>query len=534
MRWKGKLSIVTVGPFLLAVIVSILAILTIVNSKKHISQELSQTETNINTIILAQKATQAFEEALASLVSASNSDNAKKFSVVAIKSLADLEETSTRAIEAAHLEDASALNQAISEIRPLLISTIKSVRSNNLSNAVANYKLILPLLNNIKSYQINMLIEAQQALGVALKSNANQATDNVLKILGLIGVGAVMCVASIFLLSNLLIRPLKYLQDCMDKMSEGNLNIDKSRFANYQDELGVALSGLHITSQKLKQMCIAMMNKSEMLKSNSENMHSITTVMHGTFENLQSVVKHIETYTQLLKEDSGSITEMLNEISYSSSDNRDRATQASQTISSCVSSYSGLNQNIKQTAAQALELISAAKEIGAMTHTIRELSEQTNLLALNAAIEAARAGEQGRGFAVVADEVRTLAQKSADAVKNIESITSNVNTKITQTVETLEGFVVQSDRSTNELHETEEKINHTAEAATYVAKTVGDINSLVGNQIRSLEEIVNSMEALNRSVQESAHHIDDAYQISGNVNSAADDLNKTVTEFNYS
>ncbi|MFQ5642687.1 MAG: methyl-accepting chemotaxis protein [Thiogranum sp.] len=152
-----------------------------------------------------------------------------------------------------------------------------------------------------------------------------------------------------------------------------------------------------------------------------------------------------------------------------------------------------LVSRVEQAAGVIRELESNSKGIGAVVDVIKGIAEQTNLLALNAAIEAARAGEQGRGFAVVADEVRTLASRTQDSTLEIQQMIEQLQGKANEAALEMDGACAQGQTGG-------ELVEKAAESLAAVAGSVGNINDMNTHIATATEEQSAVAEEINRNI----------------------------------
>ncbi|WP_419787736.1 methyl-accepting chemotaxis protein [Pseudodesulfovibrio sp.] len=176
-------------------------------------------------------------------------------------------------------------------------------------------------------------------------------------------------------------------------------------------------------------------------------------------------------------------------------------------VSKAVSAINEVSQSAATLGREVEELDARAEEIGRIINVINDIADQTNLLALNAAIEAARAGEAGRGFAVVADEVRKLAEKTVAATKEVEQAVGTIQDR--------------SGHAMNSMRKTEERVDESTSLSNQAGEALQLIMQEIGDMVRRVEQIATAAEEQSASAEEIKHSIGDIADIAGDADEAA-------------
>ena len=191
--------------------------------------------------------------------------------------------------------------------------------------------------------------------------------------------------------------------------------------------------------------------------------------------------------------------------SQNSSDAIETAKQASETalrggetVADTISKVGGLSDSMRGAAENIGKLANSAKQIGQIVEAIDEIADQTNLLALNAAIEAARAGEQGRGFAVVADEVRKLADRTTVATTEIAGMIKQIQDNTESAVQAMEAGVADADQTWRQAEEAGESLSQIVQMSSRVMEVIQQISAGAGQQAQVTGEISQSVEEISK------------------------------------
>ncbi|MFM2478166.1 methyl-accepting chemotaxis protein [Celerinatantimonas sp. MCCC 1A17872] len=252
-----------------------------------------------------------------------------------------------------------------------------------------------------------------------------------------ITIGLVICVlvigTLIWLLAGHIKRRIQLLREGIERFSQGDFQFQSKLSGS--DEFA-QLSGYLQDSQKLLGQSIQ--KQIQMSQSVEYSASQIDKSLEQTNANVDHLLNEVEQLGSAMEELVASVEQVhvtTEETSHQSNQTREESERGQQLITNAISSINQLDTQLHQ-GSESVEAVSAGvRSIGEMVTTIRSISEQTNLLALNAAIEAARAGEQGRGFAVVADEVRVLAGRTQKATGDIETLIEQLHKQAANAVD---------------------------------------------------------------------------------------------------
>ncbi|MFA0084172.1 methyl-accepting chemotaxis protein [Vibrio sp. E150_011] len=213
--------------------------------------------------------------------------------------------------------------------------------------------------------------------------------------------------------------------DCKDEYGDVARELERTR-VQLQDVIKTQVTTSQELSSLTEVMTLSMSETKESSQEEFQEIDQLATAMSEMTSTVQTVADHAQNASQLTEQASG------------------QAETGQRFVQGTVTKMSELSQDISASAAAVNQVEERVESIGSVVGTIQGISEQTNLLALNAAIEAARAGEAGRGFAVVADEVRNLAQRTQQATVEIQEMISHLQSSANSAVELMEKSVVEA------------------------------------------------------------------------------------------
>lgn len=303
----------------------------------------------------------------------------------------------------------------------------------------------------------------------------DQLNDMLTKIL-LITIAVAICLLIIaWYFVGVFLSPIQQVTDSLLQFTQGNGNLSLRLEENDYDEAGELAIAFNKFIHKIQSLI------NDVAKSSSElhiDIDTVKTLSQNSAKNVEEqrtrtlqVVTAIEQITVTITE----IASNANDVSTSTAAGYQETQQGQQVVHNSINTMQQLAVEIEDASSVINSLAQSSKEIGSILEVIKGISEQTNLLALNAAIEAARAGEQGRGFAVVADEVRTLAQRTNESTNEIQKMITQLQNNSAEAVNAIDRGSKRSDDSIKSISDTGEHLNLITENMT----TISDLSTLV-------------------------------------------------------
>lgn len=417
------------------------------------------------------------------------------------------------------------------KLRPKQLQIIGKARGNDDAAALSMAADIKDEFSKISNLAQSIVIRSEQELVGSLASSKQQAF-RILSVLGVMaGIGVLIGMLLSLFGAHMVSKPLANIQLTMQALAEGNLQQDILKKHQGKDEIGQTISATAITIERLREtielITIASQNVNQKSGSVGENAVSIQKVT----DVLDKVINTIKTDSEQVSSAAVDATEKATYALDKASGTATVTNESAQEIMDTVQRFQLFQGKIDTTAQNSEALADIAGKITGITQTISDISEQTNLLALNAAIEAARAGEQGRGFAVVADEVRSLATRSGEAVKEITTLVAGIDDSVRSTVESVQSARDDVVETIEILKVAGEKSTESSQQASLISREMNQLVGLVGTQKAAIENINKTISELVVVSQDTNKQADAMNALAEGLGQSAEDLQGVVKWF---
>ncbi|ABK98355.1 methyl-accepting chemotaxis protein [Pelobacter propionicus] len=346
-----------------------------------------------------------------------------------------------------------------------------------------------------------------------------------------LGIAAILLgiLAAVFITRSITV-PLHTCVEMADKIADGDMSISMrvedgkcetvhliKAIANMAERIRDAIGRVSLAAGEVSAAVTE-------LHENSQRM------VRGTDE-VSSQASMVATAGEEMAATSLDIANNCNSAAESSRHANQLATSGASIVQGTVDGMARIAERVRATARSVENLGSRSDEIGAIVGTIEDIADQTNLLALNAAIEAARAGEQGRGFAVVADEVRALAERTTRATKEIGGMIKAIQTETHQAVLSMDEGVNEVERGTQEASKSGSALEEILAQINEVTNQINQIATAAEEQSSTSRDISNNMHMITGIVNETAQGTQATAKAADQLTALANDLKVLVAQF---
>ncbi|MBE2889432.1 methyl-accepting chemotaxis protein [Geobacter anodireducens] len=344
-------------------------------------------------------------------------------------------------------------------------------------------------------------------------------------VLAVVGFAAVAGMA----IAGSISAPLNKVLDVLTSVASGDLTARAD--VDSADEMGLLAREVNSTATKINEIIGMVAQNASQVTAAATQLHATSIQMSTGAEEVAQQAATVATASEEMAATSAEIAHNCSLAAESSRHANDRAETGSDVVQETLTVMNHIAERVKDSAHTVESLGERSDQIGEIIGTIQDIADQTNLLALNAAIEAARAGEQGRGFAVVADEVRALAERTTKATKEISQMIKAIQGETKGAVISMEEGVREVGKGTSNASKSGEALQAILEQIGGVTMQVSQIATAAEEQTATTGEINNNIQQITEVVQLTARGAEESAQAAEQLAKLAEELQGLVCKF---
>lgn len=381
------------------------------------------------------------------------------------------------------------------------------------------------------------LRKALISLGNIVKNKFENTQQNiksiVFKLKAAVVIATVIAIVLGIALSNLLIRKIlksiMAVKDVAEKASNGNLTNVVPIYSD--DEIGDMASAFNSMLASIKGMFGRLNAAVNTMASSSEELSATVAEITKMVSDQSNRASQIATSSTEMTQTVIDIAKNATDMASSSNDTLNIANEGAGVVSRTISEVRKISQTVSSLAEAMKALGDRSKQIGEIVNVIKDIADQTNLLALNAAIEAARAGEQGRGFAVVADEVRKLAERTGKSTTEISEMIVAIQNETAKAVQSMEEGTRTVESGVDLATQAGDALGKIVGSVSALQSTVQQIASATEEMTATAESISSDIEAVASAAKETSASAEEITHAANDLSILSSDLKADVDKF---
>ena len=344
-------------------------------------------------------------------------------------------------------------------------------------------------------------------------------------------VGSMVAFAIVLFLIVDIVRPLNKFIILIKNLTEGDGDLTKRVEANTKDEFGILAGYINTFIQNVQHIIKEVQVVSHEVTSGSNELASVAEELQSTFQSQTEQISGISTNMINLSSLSEQVSNSLTQSSERLQNTTSLTQEGAISLASIRKEMKTISENTNNLAQTISSLSESSEDIGRILTVINDIADQTNLLALNAAIEAARAGEAGRGFAVVADEVRKLAERTSQATNEISAIINTFQQESDSAAKNMATTSKSIDDGSNKVEKTLSDFKDVVEGINNANNDIVSITSMVDRQNNSIQDVTNNTGSINAGITQSNVAILEVTKTIDHLQHKTSDLEKILDQF---